>query len=357
MNISIRMPRHNYIGTQSRDSSKINSYFETVVKFDEILNHPKMDLIHKPNYQGSLIESKVEEMVLEYLKNPLLLKIKNKIIIGCLNQNWYIIDGQHRIEMAKILFKNHNIINTLNFCWFECKTESEMKELFVSLNHDSFKNKFYIETEDFEQVMNLELIQKLKDHCKTYFSKKKTEQGKRKTIEEFVENLRSNTSIFKDYDNSQEVYEFLMDKNKEFYNINRYDITYSNNIGIFYVDEQDCIRDKVIFSLKRNNFIEWLVDPKENPPFHYNKKSKSPISSYKKQIVWRNEYNDLNQGECPIPHCNNILRKGVKNGWECGHIISEFNRGETEPKNLRPICGECNRAMGSRNWQEWVDLF
>ena len=46
-----------------------------------------------------------------------------------------------------------------------------MKELFTSLNHDSMKNQFYIQTEDFQQLISIELIQKLKDHCKIYFSK------------------------------------------------------------------------------------------------------------------------------------------------------------------------------------------
>ena len=35
----------------------------------------------------------------------------------------------------------------------------------------------------------------------------------------------------------------------------------------------------------------------------------------------------------------------IKN-WECGHIISEFHGGTTEPDNLRPICKNCNSSMG-----------
>ena len=41
-----------------------------------------MEKISKPNYQGSLIEEKIEKMTEEYLNNPLLLKFKNQIIIG-----------------------------------------------------------------------------------------------------------------------------------------------------------------------------------------------------------------------------------------------------------------------------------
>ena len=47
-------------------------------------------------------------MILEYLEKPELLRIKDKIIIGCLRDNWYIVDGQHRLEMARTLSKDHN---------------------------------------------------------------------------------------------------------------------------------------------------------------------------------------------------------------------------------------------------------
>tara|TARA_Y100001958_G_C21241887_1_gene569916 strand:+ start:2700 stop:3758 length:1059 start_codon:yes stop_codon:yes gene_type:complete len=352
------MPRHNYIGIQTKDAPKINNYFETVVGFDEIVNHPKIKHINKPNYQGSLIETKVEEMVLEYLHYPLFLKIKNKIIIGCLNKNWYIIDGQHRLEMAKIIYENHQLNDQLHFCWFECKSEDEMKGLFKSLNHDSMKNQFYIQTDDFQQLISIELIQKLKDHCKIYFSKKKTEQGKKYCIEEFVENIRNNTNLFQIYNSSQDIYTYIFEKNNEFYNINRYEIMYKNNSKVFYVDELKCIEDKIIFSLKRNNFIEWLNQPDKHIPYHYTKHSKDKISAYKKKVVWINEFGDnVTEGKCPIPHCSNVLYKNVKNGWQCGHIISEYNRGETEPYNLRPICQKCNKDMGSLNWEDWLSLF
>ena len=41
----------------------------------------------------------------KYLINPLFLKFKNKVIIGDLNNSWYCVDGQHRLEMVKILYK------------------------------------------------------------------------------------------------------------------------------------------------------------------------------------------------------------------------------------------------------------
>ena len=73
------MPRHQFIGKQTE---KANNYFQTNVSFEELVNNPKMEQIRKPNYQGSLLDEKIDKMAEEYLNNPLLLKFKNRIIIS-----------------------------------------------------------------------------------------------------------------------------------------------------------------------------------------------------------------------------------------------------------------------------------
>ena len=69
-------------------------------------------------------------------------------------------------------------------------------------------------------------------------------------------------------------YKELMDKNKEFYDISRYEINLKNNPTSFYVDEKEKIKDKMIISLRRNNFIEWLTDSDKNKPYHMNRRIK-----------------------------------------------------------------------------------
>jgi hypothetical protein len=345
------MPRHSYIGKQSKDTDKRDRYFETVVQFDEIYNNPKMEKIHKPNYQGALIEKKIEAMVEEYLENPLFLRSKNRIIIGCLGENWYIVDGQHRVEMARQLYQEQSKNDTLVFCWYECANEQDMRGLFNSLNQDSIKNKFYIQTQDFTQIVVLEFIRRLKTHCKPYFAGKKTENGRLMAVEECVAKLRS-IHFFDQFKDSQQAYTYLREKNNEFYEINRYRINFQENKTMFYVEEGKNIAEGIIFPLKRNNFIKWLEDPK-NPPIHYSKKSsKDRISPYKKSVVWKRQFGESVEGKCPISFCTRKLRR-VKNGWQCGHIVSEHNGGPTEPSNLKPICGECNSSMGRMNWNDW----
>jgi hypothetical protein len=49
-------------------------------------------------------------------------------------------------------------------------------------------------------------------------------------------------------------------------------------------------------------------------------------------------------GEC----C--ICRGNIENtNFECGHIISVANGGETTIDNLLPICSACNKSIGAEN--------
>ena len=342
------MPRHQYIGKQV---DKTNNYIQTNVTFEDIFNNPKMENISKPNYQGSLVEEKIEKMSEEYLKNPLLLKFKNHIIIGCLKNNWYIIDGQHRIEMAKSLYSNHGVNDHLVFCWYICSAEEIMKDIFRSVNIDSLKNQYYVSDNDIKQIIKEEFTGKLKDYHKTHFANRKTETGKTKTIEEFVIELDA-INFFEKFTNSQEAYNSLKEENNEFFNVNRYSINLEQNPTIYYAPEKKLINEKVIFTLKRNNFVEWLGD-KTNDPYHNTRAIKANISTYKRKAVWRREFGENDTGVCPISFCNVILKPSVKNGFQCGHIQSEYNGGVTEVSNLRPICSGCNQSMGKTNWGNW----
>lgn len=348
------MPRHQYIGKQSKDYEKKENYFETINTFEEIYNDKRIDLIKKPNYQGSLIEDKIDAMVEEYLKNPLLLRFKDKIIIGCLKKNWYIIDGQHRIEMSKILFDKEQINDKLTFCWYECKNEQEMKGLFISVNHDSIKNRYYISNNDIKQIIKEEFTGILKKHCIKYFSKEKKDNSRLKTIEELVKEL-DDVNYFHGNETSQSIYKKLQKDNETFYDIYNYEKNISENDSLFYFDEKKCLNNKITYTTKNNNFIDWIKDRK-NKPYHKYKKNKSSITPYKKKKVWINHYGDVEEGKCPISFCKNILKKGVQNGYQCGHIISEKNGGETEPNNLRPICAGCNQSMTHKNWDQYDNI-
>jgi len=43
--------------------------------------------------------------------------------------------------------------------------------------------------------------------------------------------------------------------------------------------------------------------------------------------------------------------------FECGHIISEAHGGKVKIDNLRPICSQCNRSMGTMNMDEFIQKY
>ena len=219
------------------------------------------------------------------------------------------------------------------------------------MNIDSLKNQYYVSDNDIKQIIREEFTGKLKDYHKTHFANRKTETGKTKTIEEFVIELEE-IKFFDKFSNSQEAYDSLKKENNTFFYINRYSINLEKNPTVYYAPEKKIMNDKIIFSLKRNNFVEWLGD-KTKAPYHNTRAIKANISAYKRKAVWRREFGENDTGICPISFCNTVLRKGVKNGFQCGHIQSEYNGGVTDVINLRPICCGCNQAMGKTNWGDW----
>mgnify|MGYP001004409360 CR=1 FL=1 len=353
------MPNHKYIGVTCKNTNMFKQnqnenkkYKETVVSFETICSDPRIEKIEKPAYQGALLEEKVEQMITEYLKNPIMLRLKNKIIVGCLHDKWFIVDGQHRLEMSILLYNRHFKQDNLVFCWYECTNDNELKNLFDSVNKDSIKNQYYVENNTYKAITMLDFTKKLKKYCKQYFSIKRSEATKTYCIEEFVE-LLDKRGFFelkhcKEADNA---YEYLRSQNKLFYDIACYEINMLHNSHMYYEKEKNCINNKIIVSLKGNNFMDWMFDSVCNKAYHKMKKvKKDKISNYKREIVWKNEFNNDMSGKCPISFCNSPLNNITRGGWQCGHIVSEYNGGITEPYNLRPICKKCNLDMSSKNW-------
>lgn len=67
--------------------------------------------------------------------------------------------------------------------------------------------------------------------------------------------------------------------------------------------------------------------------------------------VW-NDHFGITTGEalCWVGCGNKISQLN----FECGHIIAEVKGGATIPSNLHPICGPCNRSMGTKNMDEFM---
>lgn len=333
---------------------------ERRISFKTILNLFNTKQLYYPKFQTDIDEDKVEQMINSYHKHPEYLLFKDKIVISVIIQQYsineinykmYIVDGQHRLEMAKQLQEKENINDFLTFCYYQVNNDKEMKRLFLEVNKDSFKNQKYVKLDDFNRNIYDDLKQFLYTNKSIYFAEKKKETNKRYTITEFIEKLME-IKYCEKFSNIEELMADIEIKNDMFYKKIDYKEYYNDDSNYFYKEEEVCVNNKQVYSLKNNNFIDFLIDNKTVPD-HKFKKSKDIISPRLRIMVWTRYFGEKPTGFCPI--CNSVLKIG-KNGFHCGHIISEANGGQTTIDNLKPICATCNTKMGATNWNEYEQL-
>ena len=341
--------RNPYLGKKITNLCNDGSFFETRITFDIIYNNPKLANLEKPSEQGALNMDKVNLMIDEYITYPTYLRFKNRIVIGNMNETWYIVDGQHRIEMAKQLYKDRGINDELIFCWYTCN-EHELRQLFNSINHDSTKNQFYIQQSNLTQIKINEFTKFLKTHFKASFANKKTEKGKIKAVEELRDELIQ-INFFTNDLSIQGLTDKLMELNNKFYDTVRFGVDLTENIGNFYKDEIKHIEQNIIFSLKATNFVAWIEDDSITP-IHRNKRGKKRISKKIRDQCWNNKYGPTELVICPVSSCSYQMNKN-SNDWHTGHIISEYNGGGIDLSNLNPVCVKCNLDMGTMNWCDY----
>lgn len=313
--------------------------------------------LYKLPCQTDLDEQKVKDMITAYLKNPDYLVYKNKIVIGVVstefsdNYKLYVIDGQHRIEMSKQLYKDNEINDYLTICYYKIESDKQLKELFREINRDSFKNSKYISLDEFQETLYDFTKEYLRTNYSIYFPDKKSTINHRHSLTEFLDLLVEH-KYFDQWKSLDEIIEDIKLKNKSFNKLIDYQEYYDKNPAFFYKDEQTCVKNGFIISLKNNNFIDYLVNSSSVIPDHKFKNKKKTIAPKIRIQVWNNEFNNDDKSVCPFYCCTNIIHSGT-NGFHCGHIISEFNGGETTIGNLKPICSSCNSRMGITNWNEY----
>jgi len=331
---------------------------ERSISFKAIYSLMEKNELLKPPFQTDIDEDKVNEMIKSYYNNKDYIIFKNKVVISVIvtqfspneiNYKMYVIDGQHRLEMARRLIERDNENDKLIFCYYQVENDKEMKKLFIEINKDSHKNSKYVSLNEFKQTIYDDLKLYFCNHRIMFFSQKKKENNKCHSITEFI-NILVERKYFDRFTSFEKLKEDIETKNKMFYKKIDYKEYLLDDPEIFYVDEKISVENGYIYALKNNNFIDYLLDNKVTPD-HKFKKSKDTIPPRLRILVWTRWYGENNNGPCPI--CNTTIKIG-KNGFHCGHIKSEANGGETNLDNLRPICSTCNFKMGAMNWDDML---
>jgi hypothetical protein len=82
-------------------------------------------------------------------------------------------------------------------------------------------------------------------------------------------------------------------------------------------------------------------------------KKKEKIPATIRNAVWCKYIGESNYSKCFC--CN--YEPITKSNYECGHVISEKNGGNVHLNNLRPICSLCNKSMGTKNMEKFMETY
>ena len=254
---------------------KKNSYEVKLVTFKQIHDLKKNNKLCTPKFQTDLDIDKINEMIELYKLNPDYLYFKNKIVIGVImNESdkisktyskLYILDGQHRIEMASELYEKEKIQDSLEFCYYYIYNNEEMLKIFNEINKDSYRNIKYIKLDEFNKNTYDDLKTYLLETKKDMFAEKKKETNKKYTIVEFIDILSDKKYLDK-FSNIEDIKKDLELKNKLFYQKIEYFEYYCDKLLCkFYKEEEINIENQIIYPLKNNNFIDFLLNDKIIP--------------------------------------------------------------------------------------------
>ena len=80
------------------------------------------------------------------------------------------------------------------------------------------------------------------------------------------------------------------------------------------------------------------------------KDDKNNIPSTVRHRVWKTYIGELDKSKCWCCKSELISRAN----FDCGHIISRKKGGTNKVSNLRPVCGSCNKSMGTRDMNIFI---
>ena len=325
------------------------------VKTDELL---KMEL-KKPNIQRILVKKKVDDILnyqLKYLKENNRTNFLGVLTINyCLSDNnYYLIDGQHRYKAILILYDNHSHNLDIFIEIINVKDFNELRDNYNIINNSTPLPEFSIEVDNTileesvnifqNRYLNLNIWSKT-SKCRrphiyfNYFREslayiiEKLGIKNSKILVDMVENFNKELmhKSIDDYNNISEK-QFELAKKWNFY-LGLYSHCTNNNYGYLWAKEI------VDLSFKENS----------------NKvKKKINIPKKLRDDCW-NKNIGKSRGAVYCIVCN--IEKIYMNKFEAGHIVSEKNGGSLILENLIPICSGCNRSMGANNMTDWVKTF
>jgi len=296
--------------------------------------------INFPNCQRDIIEPHVDEIVQyqkSFFKNNSIYLIMGCIELCRLDGKLFCIDGQHRYHAFCKLFNEDNTNNFyVDIEIIECRDENEMVSFFKIINMNKPVPEFL---KNYKPLIAVDLKKYINNTYSQYIKDSTRPIRPNINLIKFLENIQLRYGLLvENMKSSEELIEWFERTNKEHGEFLR---TRDDDIVKNVISKIDATVGRLRNSQKLYLGSYWLETiPKK-------------ISAPTRKKVWKEFYDSLAEKDYEIlcPCCETSYINPHE--FDCGHIISFKNGGETCASNLRPICGLCNGSMGSMNWDEF----
>ena len=361
------MSLENYIHNKLKKN--IQDY-ESIIKiafFDKDNNKAMLNLNIKnrkyfgfknPEWQRVEYNDKINEIVkyqeLVYNKTRKFMFINNIVIDYCKQDNeFYLIDGQHRFSAAIYLseYYNHNVN-----IWFEFIMSENIYEV---KEHFDLINKHTLQPENVSELAKKIFKYYENSYPKIFKSGVKTTKKPYILSNIFISAIsfliaELNKKYSKEH-TFDELISLINNKNNicSMYDLNKWkQIKDLKNLeSIINIANENNFYLGIYTASKKEYIYKWILEVLELDAKQ--KKSKQKIPPMKKQEVWNYWNNNLNESTCFC--CRQTII--YSNSYHCGHIIAESKNGLMNVNNLRPICQSCNSSMGNKNMRDYMKEF
>ena len=314
----------------------------------------KDDYVPVCNVQRALNKQHVKELIMSFeksIKETKAIKYCSSVphIAITPQGKKYIIDGQHRISAFRTICEKYkNAFDTL-VLYEQCDTEKEIQEAWDRSNTVWIQQ--HIPGGDRPKVPRNKAVEKLwneklsqYDGTKGMISRSQKPQKPHLNENLFLEKL-SRVKF-----SSYEELETMFKNSNESIKKSSLCLNFKEKSPDKWIkcEKYDCFIGLV---KDFTNYMTLSIDPKA---VDYNeKRKKNPMPKAVKDAVWRKYHGDNGVAKCYVCKDTEIRMTA----FDAGHIVSENEGGKTIVDNLIPICGTCNKSMGTTNLYEFEKYF
>ena len=269
----------------------------------------------------------------------------------------FVIDGQHRLE----IFKNDTtyLNKYVPVIKIKVQEEKEIYEMFKLINDNLPLPDVYRKYQHIRKIVEETYNYFITNYPKTFRNKLKTKRLLRPYIytQDFIQQLayilvdeeKKGLGLQEKYDirNSQECIDLILQLNEEYSKQDKYFFNLKSDSILKRIKKNECHRqNKLLYlGLFKNDWPDHLLMFPAPEPME-------PSISWDtlRKQCWMSHMGNVFKTTCWCCNINEI----TPFHFEAGHIKAKICGGKDTIENIRPICGFCNKSMGTMHMFEFM---